>query len=148
MIWSLPNLIRTDAIAGITAGLILYFGREVWSPLSGLSVEWFARLGIVGLCYGAFSGSITLLKGYRPVPVWTLVIANVLYALFCLGLLLNKSSELSTLGTVHLMAEALFVGGLAWLEARSIRTVVQRIHQSTAAEVDHRNRRTHMRRNT
>jgi hypothetical protein len=118
MNWSLPALIRMDAIAGIAAGLILYFGRVVWSPLSGLSVEWFARLGIVGLCYGAFSGSITLLSAYRPVPVWTLVTANALYALFCLGLLLNKSSELRALGIVHLMAETLFVGGLAILESR------------------------------
>lgn len=118
MSWSLPTLIRTDAIAGITAGLVLYFGREVWSPISGLSVDWFARLGILGLCYGAFSGSITLLKAYRPVPVWTLILANVLYALFCLGLALNKSSELSAPGIAHLMAEALFVGGLAFLESR------------------------------
>lgn len=118
MNWSLPTLIRTDAIAGITAGLVLYFGREVWSPISGLSVDWFARLGIVGLCYGAFSGSITLLKAYHSVPVWTLVIANALYALFCLGLLLTKSSELSALGIAHLTAESLFVGGLAILESR------------------------------
>ena len=118
MNWSLPTLIRTDAVAGIAAGLVLYFGREVWSPLSGLSVEWFARLGIVGLCYGAFSGTITLLKAYRPIPVWTRVIANALYALFCLGLLLTKSSELSALGIAHLMAEALIVGGLAFLESR------------------------------
>ena len=118
---SLPALIRTDAIAGLAARLVLYFGREVWSPLSGLSVEWFARLGIVGLCYGAFSGTLTLLKAYRPALVWTLITANVLYALFCLGLLFNKSSELSAMGTAHLLVEVLFVGGLALLEARSAR---------------------------
>jgi len=119
MTWSLPALIRTDAIAGIVAGLVLFFGREVWSPLSGLSVAWFARLGIVGMCYGAFSGTITLLKAYRPNPVWTLITANALYALFCLGLLFNKASELSALGVAHLLAEVLFVGGLALMEARS-----------------------------
>ena len=140
MTWFLPTLIRTDAIAGITAGLVLYFGREVWSPLSGLSVEWFGRLGIVGLCYGAFSGTITLLKAYRPIPVWTLIIANALYALFCMGLLFNKTSELSVLGTLHLLVEVLFVGGLAWLEARSVRADVRRIHHSTAAEVVHQSR--------
>ncbi len=119
MNWSLPTLIRTDAIAGIAAGLVLYFGREFWSPLSGLSVAWFARLGIVGLCYGMFAGSIILLGAYRPIPVRTLIIANSLYALFCLGLLINKASDLSMLGVVHLLAEVLFVGGLAFLEARS-----------------------------
>lgn len=123
MTWSLRALIRTDAIAGIAVGLLLYIGRELWSPLSGLSVEWFARLGIVGLCFGTFSGTITLLKAYRPLPVWTLIIANALYALFCLGLLLNKSGGLSPLGIAHLLVEALFVGGLAYVEARSAKSM-------------------------
>lgn len=115
---SLHALIRTDAIAGITAVLVLYFGKELWSPLSGLSTEWFARLGIVGICYGAFSGSITLLQAYRPIPVWTLIMANLLYALFFLGLLLNKSSELNALGIAHMLAEVFTVGGLAFLGSR------------------------------
>ncbi|QQR86326.1 MAG: hypothetical protein IPJ76_17325 [Flavobacteriales bacterium] len=122
MSWSLPTLIRIDAIAGLTAGLVLYFGREVWWPLSGLSAEWFARLGIIGICYGTFSATITLLKAYRPIPVWTLIIANLLYAVFCLGLLLSKTDGLSLLGHVHLLAETLFVGGLAWLESRAMRS--------------------------
>lgn len=123
MNWSLPTLIRTDAIAGLTAGLVLYCGKETWSPLSGLSVEWFARLGIIGICYGMFSAIITLLKAYRPLPVWTLISANALYALFCLALLITMTQDLSLLGHVHLIMEATFVGGLAWLEARSVRSL-------------------------
>ncbi|MBL7952358.1 MAG: hypothetical protein JNM62_11640 [Flavobacteriales bacterium] len=121
MNWSLPTLIRADAFAGITAGLLLYFGRESWSALSGLTMDEFAQLGIVGLCYGAFSGTITLFKAYRPMLVWTLIIAHAAYALLCLGLFINRSGELSVFGKVHLLAEVVFVGGLAVLEARSAR---------------------------
>ncbi len=121
MNWPLPTLIRTDALAGITAGLLLYFGRALWAPLSGLSIEWFAGLGLVGLGYGLFSGTIALRTAYRPWPIWTLILANAAYALFCLGLLVAKREALSALGVAHLLAEIVFVGGLAFLEARAVR---------------------------
>ena len=108
-----------DAIAGIAAGLVLYFGRWVWSPWSGLSVTCFGWLGIVGLCCGALSGTITVLKAYRPLPVWTLILANAAYALVCLGLLIATLEKLTAIGFTHLLAEIVFVGGLAILEGLS-----------------------------
>lgn len=118
---SLLTLIRIDAIAGIAAGLLLYFGRSLWAPWSGLSVGWFAALGIVGVCYGLYSGTIAISRPRQAWPVYLLVTANVSYALFCFGLLVMKWNELSRLGAVHLLAEVVFVGGLALLEARAIR---------------------------
>lgn len=118
---TLPTIIRFDAIADTVAFLILYTGRHVLSPLSGLSPEWLARLGVIPLCYALYAGWLIVFRAYRPFTVGALITANAAYSLFSAALLIAKHRELTTLGSIHLLFDSVFVGVLAIVEYRIAR---------------------------
>ncbi len=117
----LPAIIRFDAIAATAAFLILYFGHDMLSPLSGLSPEWLGRLGLISAGYAVYGLCLIALKAYRPLPVGALIVANTVYSLFCVGLLLAKRSELTKFGIAHLLFDAVLVATLAFIEYRIAR---------------------------
>lgn len=80
----------------------------------------YAVVAWANLIYGAFSLTLAA-RPRRLRPAWMiggLALANVLWAVFCLVLLVTVAGNAGLLGQVHLFNEAVFVGTLGWTEWR------------------------------
>ena len=73
-------------------------------------------IGVVNLCYGAFSFSLAR-RARRPRPlIVLLVVANATWAVLCVLAAVLLAGQASAFGMAQLVGEGLFVGGLAALE--------------------------------
>lgn len=68
---------------------------------------------ILNACY---SFSLAVRKKRPVLLIKALILANSFWAMVCLGIVSQYYEQLSSLGYLHLLAEAIFVGGLALLE--------------------------------
>jgi hypothetical protein len=115
---SLRAILWIDCIAGVTVGcavLILATG-DCFSSLTGLP-DWLAIfMGLANLLYAAFSFSIVIAARYRALTVRLLVLANATWSVTCIFMVCIFFSTATILGLSYLLAEAIFVGCLAYLE--------------------------------
>ncbi len=113
------NLLWIDCTAAAIAGTAMLLLSSWLSALQALPQELLQAIGIVNLVYAAYSFSLARrLRAPRGL-IHGLVVANLLWALTCLGLALHFWSIATFWGIAHLVGEALFVGGLSLLEWRS-----------------------------
>lgn len=112
----LRKLLWVDCTAGalVGVGVITFSG---WlSRIEGLPRDVLLFTGVVNLLYAAYSFSLAV-RADRPMPlIKGLVIANLAWVPVCLGLAVVFREQATALGFVHLIGEAVFVGGLAALE--------------------------------
>ncbi len=112
------RLLRIDSFAGLSVGLgmlLLSNWLTVWYQLPK---SFILLIALANIAYGCFSFSLTL-REKRPLNlIVLLVIANLVWAVLCLRWVLIFAQKASFFGLAHLLAEALFVGGLAYLEWR------------------------------
>lgn len=105
-------------MAGATVGcavLLLATGGH-FSSLTGLPGWLPIFMGSANLLYAAFSFSIVMAARYRTMPVQLLVLANATWSVTCIFMACIFFSTATMLGLSYLLAEAVFVGCLAYLE--------------------------------
>jgi hypothetical protein len=109
--------LRVDYQAGALVGLAVLALVGWLGDLYGLPPAVLLFTAGANLLYAAFSFTLTRL---RPLPgsgpIGALVAANLLWAGVCAGMAISFSGYASPLGMAHLVAEGLFVGGLAGVE--------------------------------
>ena len=112
------RLLHIDSLAGLSVGfgtLLLSNWLSAWYQLPKSFILLIAFANVV---YGCFSLSL-LVRKKRPLHyIFLLVIANLIWAILCIYWAFRFAQTASFLGLAHLLAEALFVGGLAYLEWR------------------------------
>ncbi|MBJ94942.1 MAG: hypothetical protein CMP23_10795 [Rickettsiales bacterium] len=119
------RIVWIDSFAGCAVGIAM-LALSPWLPtLYGLVPGLYLFIAIANLSYGLFSGSLamTAMRSGKlsPVGINCLVLANSVWALACAVMLLATWSDATVFGAVHLVLEALFVGGLATVEFRMVR---------------------------
>ena len=96
----------------------------ILTPWYGWSANFTLYIGLVNIGYGCYSGFLTLrLKRKERLTRGTvilLIIANSVWLGQCLTQTWWLYGNVSYLGLAHLMGEGLYVGGLAYLEARIV----------------------------
>ncbi len=75
-------------------------------------------LGVANLAYGTFSLSLALRKQRSPGQIAALVTANAAWAAVCGLAAARLAGTASAFGIAQLLAEGVYVGGLAALEWR------------------------------
>ena len=86
------------------------------SHLEGLPQEVLLFTGVVNLLYASYSFSLAV-RAERPLRlIKLLVFANLAWVPVCLGLIAAFSATVTPFAFVHLVGEAIYVGGLAVLE--------------------------------
>ncbi len=75
-------------------------------------------IGLANMAYGCYSLSLASRARRPKALILLLIVANLTWALLCVRWALVYATTASLFGLAHLMAEALFVGGLACLEWR------------------------------
>ena len=102
------------AVAGV-AVLLASCWLEEWYRLPR---DLLFTIGVVNVAYASYSLSLVVRTKRPKTLIVLLVVANLTWATICLGLAVVFSKTASPFGLVHLVGEALFVGGLACLEWR------------------------------
>ncbi len=107
-----------DATAAALAGVVVLFVSGWLSGWYGLPQELLISIGAVNLVYASYSGSLAMRTRRPKSLILFLVSANLLWSVVCVTLALIYRDTATLFGLVHLLGEALFVGGLGGLEWR------------------------------
>ncbi|HWB74481.1 MAG TPA: hypothetical protein VG755_05990 [Nannocystaceae bacterium] len=112
------RLLWIDAIAAGSAGVLLLALRGWLAGFYGFALAQLWVMAVVSLCYCAL-GSIVLSQRTLPLGlVRVLFTANFAWACVCALAVPVLARSATVFGLVALLLEAIFVGGLAWLERR------------------------------
>jgi hypothetical protein len=113
------RLLRIDSLGALTVGLaVLLFSNWLVSWF-GLPLSSIIFMGMVNIAYGCYSFSL-LVRIKRPLRlIILLVIANLVWALLCVLRAAIFAQTATPLGIAYLFLEAVYVGGLAYLEWRN-----------------------------
>ena len=112
------QLLWVDGLGGAVAGVAMLTMGGWLSEWYQLPRELLFLMGWVNLAYGSYSLSLAM-RSKRPKPlILLLVVANLVWTVFCLRWAVVFSETASFLGLAHLVGEGLYVGGLACLEWR------------------------------
>lgn len=113
-----PRLLWLDAGAAAMAGLLALLASPWLSELYRLPPALVVFIAVVNLLYGACSFSLARRRYRSAAWVNALVAANLAWAVACLALAWRHAGEASVFAMLHLIGEAVFVGGLAACEWR------------------------------
>ena len=112
----LRRLLWVDCLAGALVGVAVLSLSGWLSDLHGLPRGLLLVTGAANLAYASYSFSLAV-RARRPRRlIVLLVVANLTWAVVCLGLAAAFSASATGFGLAHLVAEAVVVGGLAVLE--------------------------------
>lgn len=110
------NLLWVDCSAGSVVGLLLLLFHVWLSNLYGLPPEFVLFQGAANLMYSIFSYGLAS-RPQRPyVLIAALAIANMIWGVLCVVWLFMYKESATIFGLLHLLLEALFVGGLGSIE--------------------------------
>ena len=114
--FSLQRLLWIDGIAALTSGCIALVFTSFLSDFLKLPQPLLRTLAFISLGYAVYSLSLAQRK-VKPVPLLKLlVVANSVWVVVCLSVMLFYSNTATFYGTIYLVLEALFVGALALFE--------------------------------
>ena len=107
------NLLWIDCTAGALVGVVVLLFTAQLSHLQALPHTLLLFMGAANVLYASFSFFLAT-RNQRPMPlIKLLVAANGFWSLVCLCLAVAFADTATFFGLAHLIAEAIFVGGLA-----------------------------------
>jgi hypothetical protein len=131
------KLLRIDSFGGLSVGFIMLLLSHWLSSWYMLPRGFIIFIALVNLAYGCYSFSL-LIRIKRPLSfIVVLIIANLVWAVLCVYWAAIFTQTASPLGIAHLLGEAVFVGGLAYLEWRNrdlLLTNPSRLEKNSVAE--------------
>jgi hypothetical protein len=136
MTWR-SKLLHIDSLGGLSVGFIMLLLNNWLSSWYGLSRGFILFMALVNLAYGCYSLSLLVRVKWPLSLIVFLVIANLVWAVLCMLWIVIFAQTASVFGMAHLLAEAVFVGGLAYLEWRNrdlLLTKPSRLEDNSVAE--------------
>jgi hypothetical protein len=119
--FQLRSLLWFDCIAAGVAGVAMLALSGVLAPLFGVPRAVLVTMALANLVYGTCSYSLARQPEAPRRRVRVLVVANFAWVAVCVGLAAGFAGPGSWLGAAYMLAEGLFVGTLAAVEARASR---------------------------
>ncbi len=124
------TIIWFDCLAGLTAGVLLFLLAPTIVRWHGWTDGFVRFIGLMNIAYGCYSGSVAILFIARAhIPAWRVLVligANAFWAFQCLVQVWLWWGIATPVGIGHLALEAIFVGGLAVVEARFVLPAIER----------------------
>lgn len=110
------NLLWTDCTAGAAVGVLVLALSGPLSDLHDLPRSVLVFTGVANLAYASYSFSLAR-RARRPRGrIRLLAVANMAWAPVCVALAAMHWTSASVFGQLHLLSEAVFVGGLGACE--------------------------------
>jgi hypothetical protein len=117
---TIKNLFWIDGLAALISGTIVILCKNWFSLLSNLPSNLLENLAIIAFVFASFSITNAILNtDYKPV-FSLLIIANLLYVLFCLILLIFYFKSINWYGISFLVFDLSVVSVLAFIEYRIV----------------------------
>jgi len=115
-----PNdkILWIDCLGGLAIGGLVIACCRMLGSLENLPVAVVFGMGLSNLCYGSFSLYVTTRKPRRVHWVKILAIANMLWLLVCLVIVVRFRQKISAWGLIAVIGEGLFVASLGYTEWR------------------------------
>ena len=110
-------LLWFDCAAAAVAGVAMLALSGLLAPLFGVARHWLVMTALVNVGYAGFSYSLARQAEASRRSVLALVVANFTWTGVCVALALLFAAPGSWLGAGYMLAEGLFVAGLAAAEA-------------------------------
>ncbi|MEM9555239.1 MAG: hypothetical protein AAGC60_13370 [Acidobacteriota bacterium] len=121
------QLLWVDSLAGATVGVAMLVLAGWLAELFRVPQSLLLAMGVANLLYASCSGTLARRRRRPMALIVALAGANVAWALVCVTLALVWRGEASLFGLAHFSLEALFVGGLGWLEWRWREQLLERV---------------------
>ena len=121
--FDLRSLLWFDCAAAAIAGMAMLALAGLLASLFGLPRAVVVFIGLVNLAYGAFSYSLARQPSPARGRVRALVVANLVWVGVCVLTALFFAGPGSWPGASYMLAEGVFVGVLATVEARTLKAV-------------------------
>lgn len=112
------NVLWVDCTAGAVAGSLMLLLLPWITRLYALPRWLLLFIGAANLLYAAYSFTLAAWPGRSPALINLLIAANLTWSGLCLWLMFIFGPSATIFGTIHLGAEAVFVGALAIVEWR------------------------------
>ncbi|WP_333969839.1 hypothetical protein [Alteromonas mediterranea] len=111
-------ILHVDGIAGTSAGLLLLLFHNIASDFYQLPQGLILFLAGANACYGIYALRLSLIRNSSLNEVAALAIANFLWAITCVGVLLTYYEQASVFALLFISAECIFVAILGLCEWR------------------------------
>jgi hypothetical protein len=115
----ISRVLWIDGLAGLSAGVALVVLRGWVIAQYGFPPEIVTAIAMANLSYGTYGVTLALWRRRRVGAVAALAVANALWAMVCVSLVVRLADQATPLGTFILLFEAAFVATLAVLEWRN-----------------------------
>ena len=112
------HLLWIDCSAGAVVGVVVVTLHDWLSQWYALPLNILLFTGIINVLYACYSFSLAVRKKRSRTSILILIIANFAWVPVCLYLASIYWTTATLFGLGHLILEAFFVGGLAYLEWR------------------------------
>ncbi|MEM8601965.1 MAG: hypothetical protein AAGF99_18770 [Bacteroidota bacterium] len=113
------RLLWVDCTGALIAGALVLGAGSWLATWHGLPHGVLLFTGVMNIVYGLFSLSLAR-RAVRPRPLLSLLAcANMVWPLVCVTLVVLHRATIGPTGLLHLLGEALYVGGLGVLEWQS-----------------------------
>ena len=110
------NLLWVDCTAGAIVGVLVLALHSLLSPWYALPENILIFTGVANLLYASYSFSLAMKKQRKSRWILLLIIANCAWSPVCIYLAVTHWTTANFLGLGHLLLEAVFVGGLGYIE--------------------------------
>lgn len=120
-LFSLKNLIWIDATAALLSGVIVLMLKAKLSLFFNFPESLLTTLGFVSLSYALFSFYLAQQKSKSKRLLKILVIANLVYAIVCIIIMLFLYKTANLFGVLYLILESSLIAILALVEWRQIK---------------------------
>ena len=111
-------ILHIDGFAGTSVGLLLLFFQDIASDFYQLPKGLILFLAGANVCYGIYALRLALIRNRSLKEVTVLTIANFLWAIVCVGVILTYFEQASIFALLFISAECIFVAMLGLCEWR------------------------------
>ncbi|MHC6646773.1 hypothetical protein ACYTPF_09440 [Alteromonas sp. HB246098] len=109
-------ILHIDGFAGTSVGLLLLFFQDIASDFYQLPKGLILFLAGANVCYGIYALRLALICNRSLKVVTGLAIANFLWAIVCVGVILIYFEQASMFALLFISAESIFVAILGLFE--------------------------------
>lgn len=114
------NLFWIDGLAALISGTIVFLCKNWFSSLSNLPNNLLQNMAIIAFVFASFSITNAVLKTNSKSVFGFLIVANLVYVLFCIMLLIFYFKSINWYGISFLLFDMAVVLMLALIEYRIV----------------------------
>lgn len=112
------NILWLDCLGGLMVGVFVLLFSNLISEWDSLPLGIVRFVGFANLAYGSYSIWVTTRAPRKIILVKILALANMAWLFVCITIIVIHWNDISLFGTIHKLAEGIYVASLGVIEWR------------------------------